>query len=193
MTTMTAVEEFLAAAAPFLAGAFTWTFLEYVIHRFLGHSASMRKNPFAVEHIRHHSQGDYFAPGWKKAGAALVAAVLLGVPAVWLVGQVLGVAYVAGLIGFYGVYELVHRLQHVTGGFGPYGRWLRRHHFTHHFVDPACNHGVTSPIWDVLFGTYRKAGTIRVPAKLCMRWLTDPATGQVRSQWANAYVLAGTR
>ncbi len=50
-----------------LAGALTWSFMEYCIHRWLGHDRRFIKNPFGSEHTAHHSQGDYFAPTWKKA------------------------------------------------------------------------------------------------------------------------------
>lgn len=93
------------------------------------------------------------------------------------------------MIGFYGVYELMHRRDHTHAGFTAYGRWLRRHHFRHHLVDARTNFGVTSPIWDVVFGTYRAPEQIAVPAKLVMPWLLDPATGAVRAEHADAFVL----
>jgi len=172
-----------------ILGAFTWTFLEYVIHRFLGHVKGARKNPFGMEHVRHHVEGDYFAPSWKKMLVAAFFAAILCVPAFALAGRALGGAYVTGLVGFYGAYELLHRLEHVWAGVGPYARWARRHHFYHHFVDARMNHGVTSPIWDLVFGTYRKPGVITVPKKLCMAWLRDPETGDIRAAHADTFVL----
>ncbi|HSQ64014.1 MAG TPA: sterol desaturase family protein [Polyangiaceae bacterium] len=174
-----------------LLGAFTWTFLEYVIHRWAGHYKAFRKNPFGVEHIRHHIEGNYFAPSYKKMIIAVVLSALLIWPAMAVAGRVYGVAYVVGLMGFYGVYEIIHRLDHTLPGLGPYGRWSRRHHFYHHFVDARMNHGVTSPIWDFVFGTYRKPGVIKVPAKLCMEWLKDPVTGGIRAEHAQTFVLQG--
>lgn len=172
------------------AGAFTWTLLEYLIHRFLGHVRRFRRTPFGAEHTRHHAEGGYFAPTSSKIVAAAVVAALLCVPAIPLAGPLVGGAYVAGLIAFYGVYEVMHRLEHVHPGFGPYGRWARRHHFYHHFVDPKVNHGVTTPLWDFVFGTYRAPGdVIKVPRKLCMRWLVDPATGDVAAAHASRYAI----
>ena len=55
------------------------------------------------------------------------------------------------------------------------------------------NHGVTSPVWDVVFGTLQKPGIIKVPRKLQMRWLVDPATGAVREELAGHYALVGRR
>lgn len=171
-------------------GAFSWTFLEYVIHRWLGHDPRFRGNPFGVEHVRHHVEGNYFAPSWKKLIVAALAAAVIAAPAILALGVPHGIAYVAGLMGFYGVYEVLHRLEHVSPGLGPYARWARRHHFTHHFVDARKNHGVTSPLWDIVFGTYQKPGTITVPRKLAMAWLTDPETGAVRADWADTFVMS---
>jgi sterol desaturase/sphingolipid hydroxylase (fatty acid hydroxylase superfamily) len=181
----------IAVAVAALLGVFTWTFLEYVIHRWLGHFKRFRKNPFGVEHVRHHIEGNYFAPSWKKLIIAAVFSALLGILGVAVAGRTVGIAYVAGLMGFYGAYELLHRLEHVWAGFGPYARWARKHHFYHHFVDARANHGVTSPIWDFVFGTYRKPGVITVPRKLCMAWLVDPATGDIRAAHAETFVLKG--
>lgn len=175
-----------------LAGVLSWTLLEYVIHRFMGHHGRLRWTPFGREHTRHHVEGDYFAPTWKKLAAAAIVTALLAGPAVWLVGAACGVAYIAGLMAFYGAYEILHRREHTHAGFGAYGRWARRHHFAHHFVDGRYNHGVTSPLWDLVFGTYRRADVITVPPRLCMPWLKDPATGGIRAEHAGTFVLKGT-
>ena len=167
-------------------GVFTWSLLEYLIHRWLGHR--FKRNPFGVEHVRHHIEGNYFAPSWKKLiAASIFAAVVIG-PAILVAGTTNGIAYVAGLVTFYLTYEWLHRREHTHAGIGPYGRWARRHHFLHHFVDGRTNHGVTSPIWDFVFRTYEKPSVIRVPAKLCMAWLLDPAGG-IRAEHAHTYQL----
>lgn len=165
----------------FVLGALTWTLLEYLIHRWMGHDRRFRKSPFGVEHVRHHIEGNYFAPTWKKVlFAAGVGGVLL---------LVADFPYVAGLLAAYGAYEFLHRREHTHAGIGPYGRWVRRHHFHHHFVDGRTNHGVTSPIWDVVFRTYDPPSRIRVPRKLCMPWLLDPTTNDVRAEHAGVYSL----
>lgn len=187
---MTSATGALVAAA---AGALTWTLLEYLIHRGLGHGRRWRGNPFGVEHLRHHVEGDYFAPPWKKVVFAAGVAGVLGALGVALAGWTLGPSYVAGLVGCYGLYELLHRRLHTHGGIGPYGRWARRHHFFHHLSDARTNFGVTSPLWDVVFGTYRAPGVIAVPPRLSMAWLLDPATGGVRARHAGRYVLRAAK
>ena len=170
-------------------GVATWTLLEYLIHRWMGHDRRFRRSPFGIEHVRHHIEGNYFAPTFKKLLAAAIVAPVLAAPAIALVGVAPGVAYVAGLLGFYAVYEWLHRREHTHAGIGPYGRWARRHHFHHHFADARVNHGVTTPIWDLVFGTYRTPAKIRVPAKLVMAWLVDPETGAIRAEHAATYEL----
>jgi sterol desaturase/sphingolipid hydroxylase (fatty acid hydroxylase superfamily) len=176
-----------------LLGALTWTFLEYVIHRWLGHDARFRPNFFSREHIRHHARGDYFAPTWKKALLSLGALAVIAPPAVLLAGAAAGLAYTAGLVGFYVAYEILHRREHTCRGIGAYGRWARRHHFWHHFVDPSSNHGVTTPLWDLVFGTYRAPEVIAVPERLKMAWLTDPSSGDVYPELARHYRLRPAR
>ena len=173
----------------FLLGALTWTLLEYLLHRFFGHDKRFSFTPFAKEHVRHHVEGNYFAPTWKKLLVAVLFGAALTLPASMLIGRRGGVAYVSGLMMLYAVYEVLHRLEHTHAGIGPYARWARRHHFHHHFMNGRANHGVTSPLWDFVFGTYEKPSVIKVPPQLCMRWLRDPESGDVRADWAETFVL----
>ncbi|MCB9562909.1 MAG: sterol desaturase family protein [Kofleriaceae bacterium] len=175
-----------------LLGAFTWSLMEYCIHRWMGHDRRFRRSLFGREHVRHHAEGDYFAPTWKKLIVGTVVALLLGTPATLLLG-VTGFAWIAGLMGFYTCYEVLHRREHTHPGIGAYGRWARRHHFYHHFVDGRTNHGVTSPLWDLVFGTYRRPATIPVPPRLCMAWLRDPATGGIAPRFAPTFVMREPR
>jgi sterol desaturase/sphingolipid hydroxylase (fatty acid hydroxylase superfamily) len=179
----------IARAVAVLAGIASWSLLEYLLHRFLGHDARTLPNFFSVEHTRHHGVGDYFAPSWKKAIAALATFGAVAPLASLAAGRELGLAFALSFVAMYGVYEVVHRRAHTHVGIGAYGRWLRRHHFHHHFENPRANHGVTSPVWDLVFGTFEPARRVRVPAKLRMRWLCDPATGQVWPRLAPHYEL----
>lgn len=179
----------MSVAIAVALGATTWTLLEYVIHRWGGHDRRFRRSPFGVEHVRHHVEGNYFAATWKKVVAAIVVGGVIVGPAIAIAGVGAGIGYTAGVMVCYGGYELLHRREHTHAGIGPYGRWARRHHFHHHFVDGRANHGVTSPLWDLVFGTYQKPSTINVPRKLVMAWLIDPDTGDVRVEHARTYQL----
>ena len=179
----------LKTASAIVLGGVGWTLTEYWLHRELGHNPKLIKNPFGDEHTAHHSRGNYFAPTWKKLLTAVAATTALMKPARWVTDEKVSAAFVGGFVGAYLYYETLHRLEHVHSGWGRYGRWARKHHFYHHFHNPKHNHGVTSPIWDIVFGTYSKADVIRVPEKLKMDWLCDKATGEVHPHLREDYEL----
>lgn len=175
----------------FLAGAFAWTLAEYVLHRVVFHELSHAALG-AREHRKHHAEPDYFAPAWQKALAALSVSGLL-LPGIALAaGAAIGVAFTAGFIAMYVDYEVLHRRCHTHPPRSAYGRWRRRNHFAHHFADPRRAHGVTTPLWDHVFGTALRVDRVRVPRPLAMRWLLD-AEGRVRESFAADYELAGPR
>ncbi len=166
----------------FALGVLTWTFAEYVIHRGLGHRKGA-KNAFSVEHLRHHATVTYFAPTWKKAAIGLsvfaITAVLAGVP------------FAAGFASMYGAYEWLHRRLHTHAAIAsnPYGRWARRHHFQHHFARPKHNHGVTSPLWDLVFGTLDRPSVVLVPRRNALPWMLD-ARGELDPRFSSDFALS---
>ncbi len=176
--------------AAFGLGAVGWTFLEYLLHRFVFHGASAA-GLGAKEHRLHHARVDYFAPWWQKALAAIAATAVALPMAVALVGIASGLCFTGGFIAMYLLYEVLHRRAHTHPPRGVYGRWLRRNHFAHHFADPGRALGVTTPIWDLVFGTTLPATSVRVPRRLAMPWLVDP-DGAIWSAHAGDYELVGS-
>jgi sterol desaturase/sphingolipid hydroxylase (fatty acid hydroxylase superfamily) len=182
----------LVAAALLLSGGAMWTLGEYVMHRFVMHELRGRGLP-SREHLRHHAEYDSVLESWWFAWAGIVGlGIALGANVARLAGPAgwaLGVGWVAG----YGFYDWIHYRAHRRPIAHPYERWVRRHHFHHHFGHPTVNHGVTSPLWDKVFGTYERVeGPIRVPRRLAMRWLVD-GDGRVRPEHAADYELVGRK
>jgi sterol desaturase/sphingolipid hydroxylase (fatty acid hydroxylase superfamily) len=180
----------LALIVALLTGAAGWTLLEYVLHRFVFHARTAR-GPGAMEHRRHHAQVDYFAPAWQKALAALVVTAMLLPLLSWLAGFKLGAAGTLGFVGMYLLYEVLHRRAHTRAPRDRYGRWRRKNHFAHHFMNPRLAQGVTTPFWDVVFGTRLSVERVRVPRRLAMRWLVD-SCGEILPEFAADYELAGS-
>jgi len=187
---MTTVASLLLA---FSGGAFLWTFSEYLLHRWF-HTAR-GSNPASREHLAHHARRLYLvtAMNWLAwAGVLLVG--LVGIPLVaWTVlpgaeAVVLGVGWVVA----YFVYEWIHAANHLWEPRTTYGRWTRRSHFHHHFGAPLRNHGVTTPLWDKVFGTYDNPAQVTVPRRMAMVWLLDDA-GEVRPEYRATYLVRGTR
>lgn len=180
----------LALVSACLVGAVGWTLAEYLLHRFLMHA--MRGRGMASrEHLTHHARRDYFASTLDKGFFCLVVTLVM-VPVVGAVmGWSIAVALQIGFVGAYLTYEWIHRRAHTHPPTNTYGRWLRRHHFHHHFGRPLENHGVSTPVWDKVFGTDVEPGVIRVPRRMAMRWLITPE-GELDPRYAADYVLVGT-
>jgi sterol desaturase/sphingolipid hydroxylase (fatty acid hydroxylase superfamily) len=172
-------------------GALAWTLLEYVLHRFAGHEARGR-NHFSREHLRHHGTPDYFSPLWQKLLSAIVAVPVAGGTWALLAGIGPGIVFGLAFGAMYAVYEWLHKRLHTHAPRGVYGRWARRHHFHHHFGDSEQNHGVTSPIWDIVFNTHAPVQQVAVPRKRAMRWLTD-RDGRLHPEHAGEYQLTDGR
>jgi sterol desaturase/sphingolipid hydroxylase (fatty acid hydroxylase superfamily) len=186
---MTAPITLLALA---LTGAVLWSFGEYLLHRFVMHERRGR-GLASREHLRHHAERDSILELWYLAWSGVViVGGLLALVAALAIGPT-GVAVGAGWVAAYGFYDWLHYRAHRRPIRHPYERWLRRHHFHHHFGHPLANHGVTSPFWDLVFGTYeRPAGPVRVPRRLAMVWLLD-AAGEVRPEHRRDYEVVGGR
>ena len=157
-----------------ILGILFWTFLEYVIHRFLLHKKGAN-NPVSEEHLRHHRQGNYFAPFWKKLVASVMALVICSLIVGLAVDFVHCILFSSGIAGMYLIYEITHKRLHARAPLIGYGMIIRKHHFYHHFGNPKMNHGVTVRFWDRLFGTFQPTlkETVCVPRKMVLPWLVD--------------------
>lgn len=173
--------------AAFAVGAATWSLGEYALHRWVGHNPKSQTE-FAKEHRQHHAERLYFATTAKKASYVVPIVGAAFVMASKLAGRT-GAAWVGGLAVTYVGYEVLHRRLHTHAPRGPIGRFLRKHHFAHHFNGPQTNHGVTTPVWDLVFRTHRPVDVVRVPEKHAMPWLVDPATGDAKPEFARDYVV----
>jgi len=153
-----------------LAGGLMWSLTEYTLHRFVFHidqSTPMGRFFYFYTHGIHHSYpDDYYRlvmiPTFSVPlavlfyllfGLALPAAVLPG----FFVGFVIG----------YLVYDYTHfATHHVKPPSHPKLRWLavimkeqRRRHMVHHFKEHGAGYGVSTELWDVVFGTRISHGT----------------------------------
>ena len=153
-------------------GTLTWTLLEYVLHRFLGH-VHKGKNFFKSEHTLHHAKLNYFAPFYKKAIAAVIVAAFLIIILNFFTELIYAGSFTFGLIGMYIVYEHTHYRYHTSTPLIPPFIILRKHHFYHHFHNPKMNHGVTTRIWDRVFGTFVRVDIVKIPKQMTMDWLIE--------------------
>lgn len=131
----------------FTAGLTLFTFVEYAFHRWLFHGPI---GAFEQGHYRHHQQplGDDSLPFFLPPLAMLALAASLS--------QVLSTSnallFAAAFASGYAVYGLSHTVIHARRfRSGSARRWAGAHHVHHHH--PHTNFGVTTPLWDIVFGT----------------------------------------
>ena len=183
-----AMQSFWNHVGIFIIGGLGWWAAEYLIHRFVGHGKSTSL-PFSRHHKKHHAQVHYFAPIQDKvkvAGFVIITLFSLGLMiATWQIS----LAFASGFTSSYLSYEFLHRRAHSHPPITRYGRWLRKHHFHHHFMNPKSNHGVITAIGDILFTTAEKPQRVKVPEKLAMPWLINPQTGDVYREFSDDYEI----
>jgi len=172
----------------FIVGIVSWTFLEYIIHRFLGHRKKGR-NIIKIEHGQHHAKANYFAPMLKKISLAIIVLFVLTIA----IGGILqniqyGFVYSVGLVTMYIIYEIAHRRFHLKEPIIKYGLKMRKSHFYHHFTNPKKNHGVTTAFWDRVFGTFEKAEKIYMPQKFVLPWVIDE-NNSIKEKYQNVFSL----
>jgi sterol desaturase/sphingolipid hydroxylase (fatty acid hydroxylase superfamily) len=139
-------------------GLVGWTLAEYLFHRFVFHwvpATPWGERFHFLAHGVHHRWPD---DRWRLVMPPVVS-LPLGAGFLTLAAQLLGDAAAPWFLGFSGgyvVYDLTHYALHHLGGARRLPRWLvrlRAHHMRHHHLDGAKGYGVTSPLWDHVFGT----------------------------------------
>jgi hypothetical protein len=139
-------------------GVLIWTFLEYMLHRFLfhfvpnEHSEWQKETSYLIHGIHHDYPWDGDRLVMPPTAAAVIAVALW-----WPLKALLGAYFFAGfggvLIG-YVWYDLTHYYLHHGKPTTRLGKWLRKYHLVHHFATPNVRYGITTPLWDLVFRTY---------------------------------------
>lgn len=133
-----------------VAGCATWSLLEYWIHRIVLHHIPY----FADQHDVHHQEPKSYI-GVSTIGVAAAYAVVGGITAA-IFGGFVASAYVAGIMLSYTIYINVHHQLHHGNrrDFSEPMTYLWNHHATHHRGGDY-NFGVSTTLWDYVFGTKR--------------------------------------
>lgn len=146
--------------AGIVLGLFFWTFAEYMLHRFLFHFTPRNAWQERISFLFH---GVHHAQPQCKTRLVMPPAVSIPLAALfyglfWLViGVVIGAPQwvaplFAGFILGYVAYDMTHYGTHHFPVRG-YFKFLKIHHMNHHYKTPDMKFGVTSALWDRVFGT----------------------------------------
>ncbi|MSO41120.1 MAG: fatty acid hydroxylase [Solirubrobacterales bacterium] len=140
----------------FVAGLALWTFSEYWLHRLVFHWEPKFRGGdrlhFVIHGVHHDHPNDAMRLVMPPAASIPLAVIFLA-----LFGLIFGAptAYplFAGFIAGYLAYDYTHYHLHHHTPKTDSGKRLREQHMRHHFQDHHYGFGVSSPFWDLVFGT----------------------------------------
>jgi len=140
----------------FAAGLFVWTLTEYLLHRFVFHyeptSTWGKRLHFLMHGVHHDYPQDSKRLVMPPVVSIPLASLFLGLFALLLPGVHVAATF-AGFIFGYICYDEIHYATHHAPMKGKLGLWLKHHHVRHHYLDNGRGFGVSSPLWDYVFGT----------------------------------------
>lgn len=146
-------------AALAAAGVLIWTLTEYLLHRVVFHwepgRPLGRRIHFIVHGVHHEHPNDRVRLVMPPAASIPLGALFLGAFAL-LLGTPAAYPLFAGLLLGYLGYDYTHYHIHHHAPRTRIGRRIREHHLRHHFQDASRGFGVSSPLWDYVFGTMPK-------------------------------------
>lgn len=145
-------------ASWFALGVLFWTLTEYSMHRWVFHyqaeSRFGRYLVFLFHGIHHDDPQDP-----TRLVMPPVVSLSLGALFYALFVAVMGVEFTrpffSGFIGGYLVYDYIHFATHHFRPRTAWGKSVKEHHMKHHYLKKGGKWGVSTPLWDVLFGTMK--------------------------------------
>jgi sterol desaturase/sphingolipid hydroxylase (fatty acid hydroxylase superfamily) len=140
-----------------LCGVVLWTLAEYLVHRFVYHKVPVLKDLHGMHHA--HPSDLIGAPIW--VSVLIFSSVFFLFVGLWDVEIACGTTsgLIVGYIWYLLIHDAVHRWQLAEKS------WLRSHrlrHLRHHRYPVPGNFGVTTGVWDVVFGTAIAPGRSRL-------------------------------
>ncbi|HSU86634.1 MAG TPA: sterol desaturase family protein [Chthoniobacterales bacterium] len=142
-------------AGLFAAGILIWTFVEYTMHRWVFHyepkSRWGKRFHFMLHGVHHDYPNDASRLVMPPIVSGPLAVIFYGMFAL-LFGR-LAPAVFAGLLAGYLFYDTLHYATHHFSMKRGVWLWLKKYHMRHHYHDDHIGFGVSSPLWDYVFGT----------------------------------------
>jgi sterol desaturase/sphingolipid hydroxylase (fatty acid hydroxylase superfamily) len=152
----------------FFGGLAFFSLFEYALHRFVFHGLINRADKSDAARFRAFMAHGYHHE-FPNDRSRLVMPPMISWPiavffaaAYWfLLGPGMWLPMLAGTMAGYIAYDWMHYYEHHARPTTRLGKWLRAYHLRHHFQDHNAFFGISQPIWDVFFGTFRSP----LPAK----------------------------
>ncbi|HLW20417.1 MAG TPA: sterol desaturase family protein [Cyclobacteriaceae bacterium] len=154
----TAPVSFTTGALLVIAGFFSFTLVEYLMHRYLYHMLPTNKIKDKVQYTIHGVHHDYPKDKDRLALPPFITglyALILYLVFTFLMGDY-ALYFLPGFLIGYALYLGVHYMVHAYQPPKNFLKVLWVNHAIHHYKDPDVAFGVSVPIWDYIFGTAPK-------------------------------------
>jgi len=145
----------LRIALTFLAGMVFWSLFEYIAHRYIFHwvaeSASAKKIVYVLHGNHHHYPRDRERLFMPPVPSLIIASVVFSL--MYLLMGTNAFMFFPGFIFGYLMYGSMHYAIHA---WNPPFKWMKplwRNHHLHHYKNEHMGFGVSSTLWDHVFGT----------------------------------------
>lgn len=139
-----------------LLGILSWTITEYVLHRFLFHfhpTSAFGKRIHFVFHGVHHDYPNDVLRLVMPPAVSIPLAFLFYFTFYFLIGGKVVPLFFVGFVMGYLFYDISHYALHHFNFRNKFWFQLKRHHMLHHYQDDEAGFGVSSKLWDLVFGT----------------------------------------
>ncbi len=139
-----------------LGGILSWTFTEYILHRFLFHfhpTGKLAKRIHFIFHGVHHDYPNDVLRLVMPPAVSIPLAFLFYFTFYFLLGPALVSLYFVGFVLGYLFYDISHYAIHHFNFRNKFWFQLKRHHMLHHYQDDKVGFGVSSKLWDIVFKT----------------------------------------
>ena len=142
----------------YVLGFLVFTLAEYLVHRYLYHMETNTDSKKRLQYIFHGVHHDYPKDKTRlampPAASLIISAILMGIFYLFMRNWVF--AFLPGFLTGYSLYILMHYVIHAFKPPKNIFRWLWIYHGIHHHKDDTVAFGVSSPLWDFVFGTVPK-------------------------------------
>lgn len=139
----------------FFSGMLFWTFFEYMMHRFVFHWVSDNPKIQRIAYVMHGNHHEFprdkqrlFMP---PVPSLIISSIIFLI--MYAIMQMNAAVFFGGFILGYLLYGSMHYAIHA---WNPKYKWMKpiwRNHHLHHYKDEGKGFGVSSHIWDLVFGT----------------------------------------
>jgi sterol desaturase/sphingolipid hydroxylase (fatty acid hydroxylase superfamily) len=139
----------------FIAGGIFWTFFEYMAHRYLFHMEAKGKTAQRIAYTMHGNHHE-FPRDRNRLFMPAVPSIILSSTIFLIMYLLMGRSTFVFFPGFILGYLSYASMHYAIHAWNPPFKWLKplwRNHHLHHYKADHKGYGVSSSLWDYVFGT----------------------------------------